>query len=215
LFEGLEDPQSLVVADIGAGTGISTALLAHRVREVLAVEPNASMRERATAIPNVRWIAGTAEATTLAGKSVDVAAAFQAFHWFDASAAFRELSRIARRRIGLVQYERDESQPFSAAYAAVIRPFMLDDTEALRLRTLDRFTELAGDRLRRRVIPSSQTLTLEGVLGRIASSSYLPQEGDAAAQLRANATAIFEAHATDGTVEMAMSMFVLTADVRD
>ncbi len=47
LFDGLGDPAALFVADIGAGTGISAALLAQRVAHVDAIEPNANMRDRA------------------------------------------------------------------------------------------------------------------------------------------------------------------------
>ncbi|MBV8151501.1 MAG: class I SAM-dependent methyltransferase, partial [Candidatus Eremiobacteraeota bacterium] len=180
LFEGLGEPRALVVADVGAGTGISTTLLAERAAKVIAVEPNASMRERAAPAANVQWTGGTAEQTGLPDNSVDVAAAFQAFHWFDPAVAFEEFARIARRRVALVQYERDETHPFSAAYTATIRPFMLDETERLRMQTLEAFANLAGEKLRRAVVPASQTLTLDGVLGRIASSSYLPKTGERA-----------------------------------
>lgn len=213
LFEGLDDPRTLHVADVGAGTGISSQQLAQRVASVVAIEPNAQMRERAAPLANVRWIDGTAENTGLADFAVDVAAAFQAFHWFDPQRAFQELSRVSRRRIGLVQYERDENQAFAAAYAAAIRPFMLDDTEALRLRTLETFASLAGSSLHRTVVPSTQTLDLEGVLGRASSSSYLPQSGAQAGELRERLRAIFREHEQGGVVPMAMSVYVLTADV--
>lgn len=214
LFAGLGDPRSLIVADAGAGTGISTNALAQRVREVVAIEPNAAMRARADAVQNVRWVDGTAEQTGLPARSVDIAAAFQAFHWFDPRRAWDEFARIARRRIALVQYERDETHAFAAAYARTIRPFMLDDTEALRLRALEEFERLAGTALVRTVVPSSQTLTLEGVLGRIASSSYLPSQGDAGRELRDRAHALFAQHQSGGTVAMDMSIFVLTADLQ-
>lgn len=214
LFDGLGDPRRLSVADAGAGTGISSQLLAQRVAEVAAIEPNASMRERALPMPNVRWLDGTAENTGLGDRSVDVTAAFQAFHWFEPRRAFEEFARISRLRIALVQYERDESQPFARAYGETIRPFMLDETEALRARTLETFAVLAGSSLRRAVVPAGQTLDLGGVLGRVASSSYLPQNGSAADDLRRRMTECFERFAENGVVEMAMQMFVLAVDVR-
>jgi ubiquinone/menaquinone biosynthesis C-methylase UbiE len=213
LFEGLGDSAQLAVADIGAGTGISTALLAQRVARVEAIEPNSAMRERAVPMANVGWRDGTAEQTGLAENSVDVAAAFQAFHWFDAQAAFAEFSRIARRRIALVQYERDETQAFSRAYAAIVRRYATDDTEALRMRTLERFASFAGDRLRRFALPSSQSLTVQGVLGRAASSSYLPQTGAAADAMREEIREMFSTFERGAYVEMAMTVHVLTADV--
>lgn len=213
LLEGLGDEKALVLADVGAGTGISANLLAERVALVIAIEPNAAMRERAQPRANVEWMDGAAEAVPLADKSVDVAAAFQAFHWFDAPRAFAECTRVARKRIALLQYERDETQMFSAAYAEIVRRYATDDTEALRMRALEAFASLAGARLRRTVVPFSQTLSCEGVIGRVDSSSYLPKAGDAAGALRAEMRALFERCASGGTVEMAMQVFVLAFDV--
>ncbi len=144
---------------------------------------------------------------------MDVAAAFQSFHWFDPLRAFAEFARVARRRVALLQYERDESQPFSAAYAAMVRRYATDDTEALRMRTLDTFSTLSGKALRRAVVPFKQRLTLDGVIGRVDSSSYLPREGDAAQALRTEARALFDRFERGGSVEMAMNTYVLSADV--
>jgi ubiquinone/menaquinone biosynthesis C-methylase UbiE len=212
LLRGLGREDELIVADVGAGTGISANLLAERVATVVAIEPNAAMRERAESRPNVHWEDGTAEALPLPDKSVDVAAAFQAFHWFDAERAFAEFSRVARRRVALLQYERDETQPFSAAYAVIVRRYAVDDTEALRMRTLDVFSALAGTALRRAVVPFKQRLTLEGV-GRVDSSSYLPHEGEAAGALRREMRDLFDRFRRGGTVDMAMNVHVLAADV--
>jgi ubiquinone/menaquinone biosynthesis C-methylase UbiE len=213
LLRGLGPEDALVVADIGAGTGISANLLAQRVANVVAIEPDAAMRERAESRINVQWEAGTAEALPLADKSVDVAAAFQAYHWFDPGRAFREFARVARRRVALLQYERDETHPFSAAYAAIVRRYATDETEALRMRTLDTFTMLAGRALRRAVVPFKQRLTLEGLIGRVDSSSYLPREGEAASALRSEVRDLFDRFERGGYVEMAMNVYVLAADV--
>lgn len=213
LLRGLGPEDHLIVADIGAGTGISSNLLAQRVANVIAVEPNAAMRERAEPRPNVHWEDGSAEALPLPDKSVDLAVAFQAFHWFDPLRAFAEFARVARRRVALVQYERDETQPFSAAYAAIVRRYATDDTEALRIRTLETFKKLTGGALRESVVPFKQRLALDGVIGRVDSSSYLPREGDAAQALRAEMRDLFDRFARDGHVEMAMNVYVLLADV--
>lgn len=213
LLRGLGPEHDLLVADVGAGTGISANVLADRVGTVFAVEPNAAMRERAEPRPNVHWEDGSAEAIPLPDKSVDLAAAFQAFHWFDPLRAFAEFARVARRRIALLQYERAETQPFSAAYGAIVRRYAVDDTEALRMRTLDIFATLGGSGLRRAVVPFKQRLTLDGVLGRVDSSSYLPREGDAAAALRQEMRDLHDRFARDGYVEMALNVHVLAADV--
>lgn len=211
LLEGLGSPTDLTVADIGAGTGISSRALADLGVRVLAVEPNAAMREAATPHPLVTWVDGRAEVTSLESQSVDVAVAFQAFHWFDPEAAFAEFRRVARSRVAVVQYERDEGDAFTAAYAAAIRPYMLEATEDLRARALVRFAELAGTRLRRTLVPSKQVLTIEGLIARVESTSYLPNRGDQAEALRNEIRALFNRWSEGGTVTLAMCVYVLVA----
>ncbi|TAM27744.1 MAG: class I SAM-dependent methyltransferase, partial [Rhodanobacter sp.] len=64
------------VADIGAGTGISSKLFLDAGHAVTAVEPNAAMREAAVAWlganPNFRAIDGRADATGLPAASIDL-----------------------------------------------------------------------------------------------------------------------------------------------
>jgi len=69
-----------VFADIGAGTGKFTSLLAERAQLIYAVEPNADMRAQIEPRGNVIAIDGTAEATTLPEQSVDAITCAQAFH---------------------------------------------------------------------------------------------------------------------------------------
>lgn len=91
-------PQGATVADIGAGTGKFTALLARYGYETYAVEPNADMRGQLAAalepFPNAKIINGTAEATTLPDHSVDVITCAQALHWFDPDSFRTECRRI-------------------------------------------------------------------------------------------------------------------------
>lgn len=212
LLEGLGPREKIVAADLGAGTGISSRLLAERGVHVYAIEPNAAMRAQAQSHPLVTWIDGTAEASGLADASVDVAAAFQAFHWFDPRRALDEFRRISRRRIALLQYERDEREAFAAAYGALVRRYALEDTEARRLRALEEFATLAGPGCHRLVFSYAQTLDRERFRGRLASTSYLPREGGAAEPLRADAEALFERFARAGSVTVAMVCYVLLAD---
>jgi SAM-dependent methyltransferase len=213
VLRGLGPEEQLIVADIGAGTGISANLLAQRVASVVAIEPNAHMRERSESRPNVHWEDGRAEELPLPNKSVDLATAFQAYHWFDPLKAFSEFTRVARRRVAIVQYERDETQPFAAAYGAIVKRYATDDTEALRLRTLDLFSALCGSGLRRAVVPFKQRLTLDGVIGRVDSSSYLPRDGEAADALRREMRQLYERFERGSFVEMALNVYVLAADV--
>ena len=55
ILEGLEAPERLIAADIGAGTGISSRLFAARGVKVIAIEPNAAMREAEITHPLVEF----------------------------------------------------------------------------------------------------------------------------------------------------------------
>ncbi|MDR0287953.1 MAG: class I SAM-dependent methyltransferase [Clostridiales bacterium] len=89
-----------VFADIGAGTGKFTELLAKRGYSVFAVEPNRDMRTQLAvtldSYSNVKIVFGAAEATTLPDKSVDVITCAQALHWFDPDTFWAECRRIGK-----------------------------------------------------------------------------------------------------------------------
>jgi SAM-dependent methyltransferase len=94
VIEGVEGE---VVLDLAAGTGKLTRLLVERFAQVIAVEPLAGMRavlERL--VPEAESLEATAEAIPLPDASVDAAFVAEAFHWFDADAAARELARVLR-----------------------------------------------------------------------------------------------------------------------
>ena len=212
LLEGLGPPEKRTIADIGAGTGIASRLLAKRGATVFAVEPNHSMAERAEPDPRIEWIDGTAEDTRLPDRSVDIAAAFQAFHWFDPKAAIAEFKRISRQRIALLQYERDENDSFAAAYSELVRAFATEPIEPKRFEALDSFARLAGPGCVRSEHPYGQSLNRGELLGRMASTSYLPRDGGRAEELRKEASALFDRFARDDRVSLAMVFYVLRAD---
>lgn len=103
LFDALESVmgQPLLradVADVGAGTGISSRALAGRGARVVAVEPSAGMlgvlARRTSAIAAVR---GRAEALPLRADSLDLVAFAQSFHWVEAAPAVAEAARVLHR----------------------------------------------------------------------------------------------------------------------
>ncbi|MGB6676929.1 MAG: class I SAM-dependent methyltransferase, partial [Terriglobales bacterium] len=89
-----------VIADIASGTGIFTQMLLDNGNRAFGVEPNAEMRRAGEAFlqsyPRFTSIAGTAEATTLPERSVEIVTAAQAAHWFDREKAQREFIRILK-----------------------------------------------------------------------------------------------------------------------
>jgi SAM-dependent methyltransferase len=94
-LEPVRDRRPLRVADIGAGTGKLTAMLAGLGADVTAVEPDPQMlAELRRAMPEVRSLPGSAEELPLADASVDAVLAGQAMHWFDVDRALPEIVRV-------------------------------------------------------------------------------------------------------------------------
>jgi SAM-dependent methyltransferase len=91
---------SVDAADVGAGTGIWTRMLAERgLRSVIAVEPNDDMRSQGVATSKgtrIDWRKGSAEATTLADGAVDLVTMASSFHWADFDRACAEFHRILK-----------------------------------------------------------------------------------------------------------------------
>ena len=114
-----------VVADVGAGTGKFTPLLAATGADVIAVEPVDAMRAQITATqPAVRALPGTADALPLADAALDAIVCAQAFHWFATRAALDEFARVLKAggRLGLVWNVRDESVDWVAELTRIVTP---------------------------------------------------------------------------------------------
>lgn len=186
------DLTSLTVADIGAGTGISSRLIAERGPKVWAVEPNQAMRDAATPHARIEFRVGTAEQTSLSEQSVDLITCFQAFHWFEPAATLREFHRILKPsgRVALVWNDRDCEDEFTNQYTEAIRQAVdpryierLDrkasDAEALRLSPL--FTNYSAQ-----TFVNSHQLDQAGLIGVALSASYVPKSGELHDQLILN-----------------------------
>jgi ubiquinone/menaquinone biosynthesis C-methylase UbiE len=94
------DVASVDAADIGAGTGIWTRMLATRgLHSLVAVEPNDDMRRQGIETSRgteIVWHKGSAEATGLPDGAVDLVSMASSFHWADFDKACDEFHRILR-----------------------------------------------------------------------------------------------------------------------
>lgn len=102
-------------ADIGAGTGKFTALLAARGLHTVAVDPSVDMLEQLRrTLPAVSAVEGTAERTGLPADAFDLVTVAQAWHWIDPLPASTEIARILRPEgvLGLIWNQLDTSVPW-------------------------------------------------------------------------------------------------------
>ncbi len=186
ILEGLGHPSQLAAADIGAGTGISSRLLAQRGVRVIAIEPNAAMRTSAEPHPLVESRDGSAEATNLCDRSVDVVTCFQAFHWFDPEPTLSEFHRILNPsgRLALVWNDRDTDDEFTQGYTQLVKIASNNHPAESRLVSVEPLlsSPLFPD-VRRYTFTYRQKLDLEGLIGRVRSVSYIPQAGPELEQL--------------------------------
>jgi SAM-dependent methyltransferase len=198
-----------VVADVGAGTGISAKLFLDAGHVVHAVEPNAEMRAAAEAMlggdPRFHSVDGTAEATTLPDAGADLVVAAQAFHWFSPAAVAPEWRRILRPGGWIVllwNTRRTDTTPFLRAYEALLREHGTDYTSVNHENVTDEsLRTVLGPDFMRRVVPNQQVFDWDALRGRLLSSSYAPNEGHPGhAPMMDALRRIFDAHAEGGTV---------------
>jgi SAM-dependent methyltransferase len=187
ILNGL-NPSAIVATDIGAGTGISSRLLADYGVRVLAIEPNSAMIAAATSHPLVEFRSGKAEDTQLEDASVDLVTCFQAFHWFEPKATLLEFRRILKPpsangsvgRLALVWNNRDREDDFTNEYSKLI---VAASTNSAAIHTRsDSAKPLLSSQcftnFREFTVVNRQELDLSGLMGRVRSSSYIPQTGE-------------------------------------
>jgi ubiquinone/menaquinone biosynthesis C-methylase UbiE len=186
ILEGLAPPSQIVAADIGAGTGISSRLLAERGVSVIAIEPNAAMREAAEPHPLVEFRDGTAEVTNLSDASVDLVTCFQAFHWFNPEPTLSEFRRILKPsgRLAVVWNNRDEEDALTAEYNRLVRAASNNHPAESRMKMVEPLLATKHFvNVREYMFVYRHELDLSGLIGRATSASYVPREGEAYEQL--------------------------------
>lgn len=115
-------------ADIGAGTGKMSLLLAHKGFEVEAIEPSAPMRRQMREAldrtqAHIRIHNARAEASGLTDSSLDLVVFAQSWHWVDAEAASAEAARILRPGgvLAVVWNQMDVSIPWVHRLTRIMR----------------------------------------------------------------------------------------------
>jgi len=199
-----------IVADVGSGTGLLAELFLKAGNRVMGIEPNREMREAGEQLlrgyERFSSIDATAEATTLPDHSVDFITAGQAFHWFDRARVSTEFARILKPHgwIVLIWNERRiDSTPFLRAYEQLLRTYSTDYAEVDHKLIDQDVIHAAFPTLsfQLRTFDNEQRFDLEGVTGRLLSSSYAPEVGHPNhAPMLAELATIFEEHQQNGEI---------------
>ncbi len=213
----LGDPAELTAADLGAGTGIASRLVASQGVRVIAIEPNAAMRSAAQPHPNVEFRAGTAEQTGLEAP-VDLVFCTQAFHWFEPVAALAEFHRILQPggRVALIWNDRDREDEFTNQYTEVIRqvsdPRYIErlDRKAADAQSLQQSQLFENYRAER--FANEHPLDRAGLVGVALSASYVPKSGAAYQQLVSGLQALYDRW--QGEVRLAYQTHLFLAEAK-
>lgn len=214
--------KSSIIADIGAGTGISSKLFLENGNSVIGVEPNQLMREAAENLlrefPNFETANGTAENTSLDSKSIDFVIAAQAFHWFDKAKAGAEFRRILRDKgfIALMWNERQlDTNDFLHDYENLLIEFGTD-YEKVRHENINEadLQDFFMTDIRRATFQNVQKLDFEGLKGRMLSSSYIPTAEDPRfEEMLEKLQSLFAEHAENGRIEILYNTNIFYAQI--
>jgi SAM-dependent methyltransferase len=177
--------ETSIVADVGSGTGILSELFLRSGNPVFGIEPNAAMRQSAEQhlqeFANFVSIAATAEATTLASRSVDFITAAQAFHWFERRKAKQEFARILKPGgwVVLIWNERRlDSSAFLREYEDLLLCYGTDYNEVRHENVEAEIAEFfAPANFELRSLENFQHCDFEALKGRVCSASYTPEPG--------------------------------------
>lgn len=200
-----------VIADIASGTGIFTRLLLENGNRVFAVEPNAAMRSASEALresfPNLTFVVGTAEQTTLPSASVDFVTAAQAAHWFQVRPSRTEFQRILKPDgwcVFVWNERRTAGNKFLEDYEHLLHTYCPEYKEKRHGRTAVIAQEFfSGRQYQERVFEYSQQFDLPGLTGRLLSSSYCPLEDHQNyAPMMQELDSIFRAYAQENQIQI-------------
>jgi SAM-dependent methyltransferase len=176
------------IADIAAGTGLLTKIFLEHLNPVIAIEPNAAMlaylATLQNAFPNLSARSGTAEASGLPDQSVDFIVVGQAMHWFDLEKTREEFKRILQPDgwvVVIYNERRRDGDAFHGGYEDLLETYGANyqEVQSRHLTETMREAFFSPCAMERMVIENAQDLDLEGLTGRIVSSSYMPTDKDA------------------------------------
>ena len=171
-----------VIADIGSGTGIFTEKIIPNSYLVYGVEPNTEMRSIAELklgkYRSFKSINGTSDKTTIDANSIDAITVAQAFHWFDIESTKKEFMRILKKDsfVFLIWNKRLINTPFLEAYEEILFD-KIPEYKVVNHKNISEeiIKKILEKDYSKRTFNNNQKFNLDGVLGRLSSSSYTPK----------------------------------------
>lgn len=198
-----------IIADIGSGTGISSIPFLNNENFVFGVEPNKEMREAQEQIlkefSNFKSIDGTAEATNLENQHIDLIFCGQAFHWFDKEKSKKEFARILKENghLVFVWNSRSTKTDFQKEYEQIlydnIEEYKNVNHRNIEDAAIERF--FSPKTMKVYELENEQKFDLDGLKGRLQSSSYCPKEGDEHTQLMKKIDSLFEKYQIENIIQ--------------
>jgi SAM-dependent methyltransferase len=201
--------ETSIIADVGSGTGILSALFLTNGNKVFGVEPNSVMRLAAEGFlkdfENFVSVDATAEATMLEPLSVDFITAAQSFHWFDLEKSKREFTRILKPGgwVVLIWNERRlDATPFLRGYENLLLRYGTDYEKVRHENVTGEIAQFfAPDTFHLKNVENAQHFNFEALKGRLLSSSYTPEQGHPNFEpMLLELERIFKEHKRDGLV---------------
>jgi len=163
--------------DVGAGTGLSTAFIAPKAEQVLAVEPIANMARRIPRerLPNVRVVVAKAEAIPAPDDAAGLIYCGTAFHWFDYAAAVAEFARLLQAGgvLALSWNVRDSRVPWVARFDAVMDHYAGDTPRQSTGQWRRIFQDARFAAVASRTWPYVQPIATSGIVDRALSTSFI------------------------------------------
>lgn len=197
-----------LIADVGCGTGFSAEPFLHNGNRVIGIEPNREMREAGehylAPYKHFEMRAATAESTGLSDASIDFVLAGQAFHWFRLPETRAEFARVVKPDgwVVLIWHDRGiEGTPFLRAYEEFLLRHAIDYDRVQHRQVAN--AEVIGNFFAPQEVQfislhTEQRFDLEGLRGRLLSSSYIPREGEKAEAMLREFPEFFERFLVDG-----------------
>lgn len=118
-------PKKSKVLDLGCGTGIATRQLTESSLDIIGVDSDLMMIEKAREykFPKIKYLVAEAENLPFDNNEFDMVTAFGAFHWFRDKKSVMEIKRILKNNGVFVAINKVDNDKFRRIYRTTLKEF--------------------------------------------------------------------------------------------